>query len=258
MQLENLHNDLERAHYLQNTLIAHATGQSGDDAEYIYLRHYFQDNASTAPLLPEFVRSNRDTFQFWQFIKSAFSTYSERRTFIYEQFSPLLNFLEGRSLTPSDSSISIMMQAFDEENVQVVWQRALERRDTDPEGAITTARTLLETVCKHILDDCGVEYDDRKVELHQLYRLVAVELSLAPEQHSEEVFKQILGGCSAVVNGLGTLRNRVGDAHGKGKRQIRPSGRHAKLAVNLSGALSLFLVETFIAHKSSDGGPSSS
>lgn len=29
----------------------------------------------------------------------------------------------------------------------------------DPEGAITAARTLLETVCKHILDERGVDYE---------------------------------------------------------------------------------------------------
>jgi len=258
MTLENLHSDLERAHYLQNVLIGRATGGSGDDAEYINLRHYFQSNTDLASLLPEFVRKNRDTFQFWQFIKNAFNNYAERRAFIYEQFQPLFGYLENRSSIPSDYTISSMMQTFDEENVHAVWQRALKRRETDPEGAITVARTLLESVCKTILDDCGIEYDDRKVELNQLYRLVAVELNLAPEQHSEELFKQILGGCSAVINGLGTLRNRVGDAHGKGKRQVRPSVRHAELAVNLSGAMSLFLVETYLAVNGSNDSPSSS
>ncbi len=32
-----------------------------------------------------------------------------------------------------------------------------ERRLNDPEGAITAARTLLETVCKHMRDDAGSE-----------------------------------------------------------------------------------------------------
>ena len=31
-------------------------------------------------------------------------------------------------------------------------------RQDDPEGAITAARTLLETVCKHILDETEVDY----------------------------------------------------------------------------------------------------
>ena len=78
-----------------------------------------------------------------------------------------------------------------------------------------------------------------------LYKLTSKELNIAPSQHTEDIFKQILGGVSSVVNGLGALRNRLGDAHGKGKAQIRPAQRHAQLAVNLAGATALFLIETW-------------
>ena len=57
-------------------------------------------------------------------------------------------------------------------------------------------------------------------------------------------FKQILGGCTAVVEGLGALRNRLSDAHGQGKRPVKPAPRHAELAVNLAGAVAMFLVAT--------------
>ncbi|HCG8650235.1 TPA: abortive infection family protein [Vibrio parahaemolyticus] len=72
---------------------------------------------------------------------------------------------------------------------------------------------------------------------------------MAPEQHNESIFKQILGGCSGIVNGLGTLRNKLGDAHGQGKRPVKPQARHAELAVNLAGTMSLFLISTYEAHK---------
>ena len=115
----------------------------------------------------------------------------------------------------------------------------------DPEGAITAARTLLETVCKHILDEKGIEYKGNKVDLPELYHLVSIELSLSPNLYTEDVFKQILGGCSVIVNGLSTLRNRLGDAHGQGKKSARPAARHAELAVNLAGSVALFLVDTW-------------
>ena len=57
----------------------------------------------------------------------------------------------------------------------------------------------------------------------------------------------ILGGCTAVVEGLGTLRNRLSDAHGKGKIAAKPQPRHAELAVNLSGALTQFVLSTWDA-----------
>jgi len=45
-------------------------------------------------LVPSFVRSNRNLTSFWHFIQPKFKTYAERRTFISEQFTPLLDFLE--------------------------------------------------------------------------------------------------------------------------------------------------------------------
>jgi hypothetical protein len=50
------------------------------------------------------------------------------------------------------------------------------------------------------------------------------------------------------VNGLGTLRNKLGDAHGRPPGHGRPGARHATLAVNLAGAMAMFLVETFQAN----------
>lgn len=47
-----------------------------------------------AELVPSFVRLNRDLTAFWHFIQPKFKTYAERRTYISEQFTPLLDFLE--------------------------------------------------------------------------------------------------------------------------------------------------------------------
>jgi hypothetical protein len=106
------------------------------------------------------------------------------------------------------------------------------------------ARSLLESVCKSILDEAGKVYTERN-DLPKLYHMTAEVLHLAPSQHQEEVFRVILGGCQSVVNGLGTLRNKLGDSHGKGSNPVKPSARHASLAVNLAGAMATFLVETW-------------
>ena len=53
-----------------------------------------------------------------------------------------------------------------------------------------------------------------------------------------------------LVNGIGTLRNRLSDSHGRGGAlPVRPSPRHAKLAVNTAGAIALFLVEMHCGRK---------
>lgn len=145
---------------------------------------------------------------------------------------------------PADSMISTSLASFDESEVHTVWQRALSRRETDAEGAITLARTLLEAVCKHILEGSGKAYSE-KDELPKLYRSAAECLNLAPDQHTEDIFKRILGGCQTVVEGLGAIRNKLSDAHGKGPRPARATARHAALAVNLAGTMATFLVETW-------------
>lgn len=104
-------------------------------------------------------------------------------------------------------------------------------------------RTLLESTLKTILDDRDVDYRDNH-DLPALYKAVSTELNLSPAAYSEQAFKQILGGCHSVVVGLGSLRNKVGDAHGSGRKSYRPAARHATLAVNLAGSMSLFLIET--------------
>jgi hypothetical protein len=237
---------LEKVETFQNLLVSYSTGGQGDDLEYRVLREELIAENSIGDLLPRFVRTSRDLRQFWAHI-SQFAHYQERRTYLWDQFRPLLERLENQS-QPGQEEVSETLVRFEQESVHAVWTRALERRNSDPEGAITLARTLLETVCKHILDAGGLQYDDA-TDLPKLYKLTAKYLNLAPDQHTEQVFRQILGGCIAVVEGLGAVRNKLSDSHGKGRTGAKPSPRHAQLAVNLAGAMATFLVESYNARE---------
>jgi len=79
----------------------------------------------------------------------------------------------------SDTEKSIVLARFDSRHVQEAWEKALQRKTTDLDGAITMSPTLLETVCKHILDARGVDYAE-DVDLPKLYHLTAEQLKLAP------------------------------------------------------------------------------
>jgi hypothetical protein len=236
---------LERAMMLQNMLISLAQGDSLDDSLYAHLRREFMDNSSTRDLLPDFVRTNRSSGALWGYFKQYSPQWAPRREHVWQSFRKLLDFLEGRTAAPSDMSISQVLSSLDAEGVHRAWEKALARRDQDPEGAITAARTLLEAVCKRILEDAGESYT-MKDDLPKLYYNTAKLMNLAPSDHTEELFKTILGGCQSVVNSLGTLRNRIGDAHAPGGHPTRASGRHAALAVNLAGTMATFLVETWL------------
>jgi hypothetical protein len=240
---------LDKLEILQNIYVARSTHGPTDEQEYKQLRHDLLDDGRLGSRLPRFVRTSRTLDQFWMFIKPKFATYDERRQYIAEQFRPLVDELEGHD-TGAEEQVESALKSLSADAVSLAWRKALERQATDPEGAITAARTLLESVCKHILDDARQEYGT-DADLPKLYRLTAEHLKIAPSQHSESIFKQILGGCTAVVEGLGSLRNRVGDAHGQGRRAVRPSSRHARLAVNLAGGMSMFLAETWQERNSS-------
>jgi len=246
---------LEKVETLKNIMVAYATGSPADETYYKELRKQLLANPITREKLPRFVRTCRTLAEFWGFIKEKSDTYAGRRAFMAEAFDEVLTFLELAASSPSDAIVDEKLSKIDSAYVYSVWKRALDRRTTDPEGAITLARTLLEAVCKFILDNMQISYDT-KADLPRLYRLVAQHLNLAPDQHIEPVFRQILGGCSAVVEGLGALRNRLGDAHARGRRIVRPAPRHAELAVNLAGTMAAFLIATWEARTVVRGGSS--
>ncbi len=245
--MNELSTDFERAEYLQNMIISVSTGGTGNDYDYAQIRQLFTSNPNYKELLPRWIIVNRDLNQFWQFIKHKLPTYAARRAYIYEELNPLLEYLETKQVSPSARSIDDVLSRFDADGIHYAWQKALERKTQDPAGAITISRSILESVCKHILHAMNVEFNETNIELSELYKLTAKELNLSPEQHSEQIFKQILGGCSGIVNGLGLLRNKHGDAHGAGPKTIKPKPRHAELSVNLAGSMALFLIQTYEA-----------
>lgn len=135
--------------------------------------------------------------------------------------------------------------------VQRVWRQAAERVATDPAAAITSARTLLESTCLHILDARGVEHPNDG-DLPSLYRRTARELRLAPDQQTDQIFRQLTGGCVTLANATAGLRNALGDAHGRGPQDPPASGRHARLGVNAACTLAAFLIETMLADGEDD------
>ena len=158
---------------------------------------------------------------------------------------PLLDALEKQNSTPAECNISMSLKKFDQDSIYSYWQKALERKDTDPDGAITISKSLVEGVCKHILDLQNIDYKNDH-DLIQLYKMASQALNLDAGQHGDETTKKILSGCSAVIRGLAELRNAFGDAHGKSiARRRKPSARHAELAINLSGTMASFLAQTY-------------
>jgi hypothetical protein len=140
----------------------------------------------------------------------------------------------------------------DWEAVARSWTAALDKVVSDPEGAITATRTTLESVCKHICEERSEPYEDGW-DLSRLYKAAARSMDIAPDQHSEQIIKQILSGVVTVVDGLAGMRNRLSDAHGRGKVSSRPAPRHAKLAANAGFAIAGFLIDSHVEKPKRNG-----
>lgn len=128
-------------------------------------------------------------------------------------------------------------------------ERALQSSKDDPESALTSACSTLESVCRSLLVEMDLELPNSK-DLKSLYKAVREPLGLTPNKSSfsddiaNDVLK-ILGGLATVVEGVGALRTHAGDAHGRERGYKRVDSRIASLAVHASSSLSLFLIETW-------------
>lgn len=113
---------------------------------------------------------------------------------------------------------------------------------SDYSGAITNARSLVESVLIGIEKEFNPQATEYDGNLQVLYKRVQKLLHLEPDRKDiSDSLRQILTGLVSVVGGLAAVRNKMGDAHAT---SYRPSRHHAKLAVYTAITLSDFLFET--------------
>lgn len=131
------------------------------------------------------------------------------------------------------------------DSVNKDFDRAIAQADTDPEGAITSACSTVESVCKCILDELKTSYP-AKQDISSLVKAVQKELNLSPARTDiEPEIKQILQGLLSCAHGIGTLRTHAGSAHGRGKGFEKIDSRLSRLAIHAASSISLFFIETF-------------
>ncbi len=120
--------------------------------------------------------------------------------------------------------------------------------ENDPGLSIGTAKELVETVCRTIIEERGKEVVGSP-DLPKLVKQTVKELKLTPsdipdEAKASESIKRLLSNLATITNGIAELRNSYGTGHGKTANTKGLGARHAKLAVGAASTLAIFLVET--------------
>ena len=150
---------------------------------------------------------------------------------------------------PLVDTIRSLAASFDLPALRDEIDRLTRAADEDPALAVGTAKEMVETICKTILQDREVPHQGE--DLPQLVRITAKELSLVPENipdHAKgsEVIRRMLSSLNQISQGIAELRNLYGTGHGREGRFTGIQPRHAKLAIGAAATLGTFLMETHL------------
>jgi site-specific recombinase XerD len=144
-----------------------------------------------------------------------------------------------------------LFDQLDVRRTKSAWHKIIHRAQSDPDGAITQTRTLLESICKHILASAGIEARKTENLSGLCKRALAVVLPLGDDEDDHGTkFARIAAG---LVDHLSTYRNTRCDAHASpGERAVEQ--HQARYAVGLAAATAAFLVHCFAMYRTKQNG----
>lgn len=143
-----------------------------------------------------------------------------------------------------DALIASMLRGQPIDTIQREWDRAKLSVVSDSADALTAASSMIEATYKFILHDMGHSFPSNQ-EMRGLSKTVHQLLHISPDLEADEDFRALFQGTISIVQSVNSLRTKIGDAHGASPTRRHPVARHARLAVNVAGAVCVFLLETY-------------
>lgn len=159
----------------------------------------------------------------------------------------------GQRLISGKVNLSPLKEVANKLDLQAI-DRQIKRMEKsvedDPDLAIGTAKELIESCCKTILNEMKVPFDEKKIDVPQLSKLALENLNLTPQSidpkaKGADITKKILGNLGQIAHSMAELRNLYGTGHGKDGKSSGLQPRHARLAVTCVSAYAHFIFETF-------------
>ncbi len=123
----------------------------------------------------------------------------------------------------------------------------------NPTESIGKAKELIESCCKTILENKGIQID-KKWDVNRLVSETRKLLRITPKDIPDnipeaEAMRALLGSLSTITNSVAQLRNVYGSGHGKSANYKGLQERHAKLAIGCSVTLVNFLWDSYQRQK---------
>ncbi len=118
--------------------------------------------------------------------------------------------------------------------------------ETDPALAIGTSKEFIETICKTVLKERGIQLSGKE-NLPELTRLTRTELfdcgSIKRDKVTEDKVDKVLGAMSFIIQNIGEFRNAYGTGHGKDIGTEPPDPIYATLIVNAATTIGFFFYQ---------------
>lgn len=163
------------------------------------------------------------------------------------QLSYQLNgFITLAGASPAAKTLADYLKAGDFASIEAEFERAISQLDRDPHAAITASSSIIEAVYKTYIETFGLEMPSKQ-SIGPLWKCVQSDLGLNIDPTLQEDQKRILQGLSSIVDGVGAYRTHIGSAHGRGVQPPTIDVSEARLAVNSSHTLVIFLMERWKA-----------
>ncbi|MDF1544129.1 MAG: abortive infection family protein [bacterium] len=148
----------------------------------------------------------------------------------------------SKQVAPS-SSISGVVEYDDEFVSEQIVKCQSKILGSDYDGAITNARSLVESVLLGIYEGVVGEEYGYDGNLPKLMKKVHFKLNFEPKSMDlAESLKQVLSGLISIVNGIAGLSNKLGDRHA---RKYKPATHHAQLVVNAAMTYVSFICDSY-------------
>ncbi len=139
-------------------------------------------------------------------------------------------------------TLADFLRAGDFASVEAEFTRAVGQLERDPHAAITAASSIVEATCKTYIETLSLDMPSSQSVI-PLWRVVQGHLGLNVDPTLRDDQKRILQGLASIVDGIGAFRTHIGSAHGRGVSPPNLEVSEARLAVNASHSLVIFIME---------------